>query len=779
MSLGPASDPTLPAAVNGDPAAPNSAQLAGRQITVSVFSSDEPIGKRRGLAADGSLRKVTSAPRLQSVRQVGFDTIEAFARYALDAPATEALTFGVCSLQEARVAVGDGDKREAVVARTKEYFAFAEGPGVLLLDCDPLPGETPLSPIEIVDLVRAAVPALRSVALSAKPSSSAHLHAPDGTELVGAAGVHIFVPVHAAQRIPALGAIIAERLWLAGHGRIKITGNGARHFATPIDTSVWSPERLVFVRAACEDGVDQRLGEISYFPGDCDDLVGESWLADLAPLTEEEQVGVAEVKRQAYVDAEPAARAAREKWVEQQLDKRVALAEERGEEIDREAVKASLHCDEHVLPGDLVLHPLGRGPITAREMFEEGAQWDGVRLADAFEPDYGDPRIALVVFSCDEPHIFSHAHGGQRYLFRSDVERDAEIAAEFDDLGPPARRKFEGAPAGEFIKGKPPAWLVKGLLPEAALGVVYGASGSGKTFFVLDLVAKVACGEPWRGKRTQQRKVAYICAEGVAGFRNRVQAYTRQHDADFGERLVVISQPPNLLDAGDAKELVAEIARGGAQVVVVDTFAQVTPGADENSAVDMGKALRVCRNIHDASGALVLLVLHTGKDPARGARGWSGTRAAADVEIEVTKGANDHSATITKMKDGEDGRAFGFKLIPIWLGDDEDGDEITSCVVTPCDFSEAPPPRRFGAKQRAVLDALYDLTPISGDAVAIEDVLTRAVEALPVDLEKRDRRREHARRALSELIAQAVIAEANGEVRAFDTTGGSKKEENK
>jgi hypothetical protein len=170
------------------------------------------------------------------------------------------------------------------------------------------------------------------------------------------------------------------------------------------------------------------------------------------------------------------------------------------------------------------------------------------------------------------------------------------------------------------------------------------------------------------------------------------------------------------------------------------------------------------------TGALVLLVHHSGKDASRGARGWSGTRAAADVEIEVSKNDCDHAATITKMKDGEDGRAFGFKLLPILLGHDEDGDEITSCIVSPSDFvPRAAPPKR-GANQRAVLGALHDLMPIAGDGVAIEQVLARAIDALPFDPEKggRDRRREYVQRALREIINQGEVVEASGLLRPAD-----------
>ena len=58
-------------------------------------------------------------------------------------------------------------------------------------------------------------------------------------------------------------------------------------------------------------------------------------------------------------------------------------------------------------------------------------------------------------------------------------------------------------------------WHVKHVIPKRGLTVVYGAPGSSKSFFVLDLVAHVARGIQWRGHRVVQSRVAYVAAEGV------------------------------------------------------------------------------------------------------------------------------------------------------------------------------------------------------------------------------------------------------------------------
>ena len=67
-------------------------------------------------------------------------------------------------------------------------------------------------------------------------------------------------------------------------------------------------------------------------------------------------------------------------------------------------------------------------------------------------------------------------------------------------------------------------WIIEGVLPKAALGDLFGSSGSGKTFLALDMVAAISEGTDWRGLDVVRGRVAYICAEGASGFRKRLRA---------------------------------------------------------------------------------------------------------------------------------------------------------------------------------------------------------------------------------------------------------------
>lgn len=245
------------------------------------------------------------------------------------------------------------------------------------------------------------------------------------------------------------------------------------------------------------------------------------------------------------------------------------------------------------------------------------------------------------------------------------------------------QKGFNITPAHEFAIGKPVSWIVKNVLPQADLGVIFGESGSGKTFFILDLVTCIAKGTEWRGNKVKQRNVVYIAAEGSGGMRNRLKAMAQQSGIVLDQLPIgILADAPNFMEVSQVKDVIRAVKTyGDVGLVVVDTFAQVMAGANENAGEDVGKALKHCREIHKRTGAMVILVHHAGKDSSKGARGWSGLRAASDVEIEVNRADDDRSATVTKLKDGQDGATFGFKLNTVQVDIDEDGDAVTSCVV--------------------------------------------------------------------------------------------------
>ena len=335
-------------------------------------------------------------------------------------------------------------------------------------------------------------------------------------------------------------------------------------------------------------------------------------------------------------------------------------------------------------------------------------------------------------------------------------------ADEFDIVEPepgakPRGQKYVFEPASSFASVEGLPWLVDDVLPQHGLAVVYGASGSGKTFGVLDLMMAVARGVPWRERYVEQAAVAYVVAEGSGGFRKRLSAYAQHHEADLnGLPFWVLNAAPNLLDKGDTKELITGLqALGKVGVVVVDTLAQTTAGGNENAGEDMGKALGHCKRIQEATGGLVLLVHHSGKDQAKGARGWSGLRAAVDAEIEVVRlETGGRYLRLTKAKDGEDNLEWGFDLDVVHLGHDARGKAITSCVVRTAEVPKATLTRKLGPVEVVVNDVIQEFAKAQTEGIEVEAVLAETVRRLPeAESGKRDTRRQRARRALENLSA--------------------------
>ena len=259
------------------------------------------------------------------------------------------------------------------------------------------------------------------------------------------------------------------------------------------------------------------------------------------------------------------------------------------------------------------------------------------------------------------------------------------------------------------------SYMVKGVLADGAMSVVYGPSNSGKTFFAMDIAFHVAAGVPeWFGRRVRQAAVLYLAAEGGRGAANRIVAMRQAHgvcDVPLALRragMDLLHSQADLQTVADLAAMVKAKAPGLPLLIVIDTLSRIMAGGDENSAQDMTALIRNIDAIREITGAHVMLVHHTGKDTARGARGHSSLRAATDTEIEVANEEGARAAMVTKQRDYQGGETFAFSLKSVVLGIDQDGDEVTSCTVEHEDSDEFKAARTtkkgLGGNQKIIAD---------------------------------------------------------------------------
>jgi putative DNA primase/helicase len=295
------------------------------------------------------------------------------------------------------------------------------------------------------------------------------------------------------------------------------------------------------------------------------------------------------------------------------------------------------------------------------------------------------------------------------------VTKQSALVAIDAEVGRRVKLKYEWAGSLDLDAVDCADELVEGLIGRNALGVLYGDSNTGKTFVAIDLGCAIARGVPWMGRRVEKGMVVYLATESPASVRTRLRAYQKHHGCRVPD-FVVVTTPVNLFRSSADTNAVIKLIRElesehgvKCELIIGDTLARLAAGANENSGDDMTIVLENLDRIRAEVNASVLPIHHTGKDAAKGMRGWSGMRAAIDTELEVTvDSAGIGTLEATKQRDmGRKDVRIGYRLHVVPLGTGKWGHPLTSCVVEPI---AAPAPIRkqapLGRAQQAVVGVL-------------------------------------------------------------------------
>ena len=228
--------------------------------------------------------------------------------------------------------------------------------------------------------------------------------------------------------------------------------------------------------------------------------------------------------------------------------------------------------------------------------------------------------------------------------------------------------------------------------------IVWGPPKSGKSFWVFDLVMHIALAWQYRGRRVQPAPVVYCAFEGQSGFEARVEAFRQHFLQDHQEPVPFYLEPVTIDLVKDERKLIALIRTTLGEscpgVLVLDTLNRSLAGS-ESKDEDMAAYVRAADAIRMAFECAVIVVHHCGIEGTR-PRGHTSLTGAADAQIAVKRDAvHNIIATVEWMKDGPEGDSIASALEVLIVGQDEDGEDITSCVVLPVSDAEA---KRAAAK---------------------------------------------------------------------------------
>lgn len=338
-----------------------------------------------------------------------------------------------------------------------------------------------------------------------------------------------------------------------------------------------------------------------------------------------------------------------------------------------------------------------------------------------------------------------------------DAADDFDVWDEVEPIGERARRRFLNI--NDLKALPPPRWLVPGLLVEDSIAAIYGAPESGKSFLALDIAMAIAGGVDWHGRRVTGGGVLYVAAEGASGFGKRVRAWEIDRGIDVGKFPLWLDHGEINLAAerdGGVRAFVSDVVEelGPLRLVVIDTLNQTAAGADENSAKDMGRYIASMKRIRDETGATVVVVHHSGKDPGKGMRGSSSLLGAMDTTVEVDRDKDRRSITVTvhKQKDAERDPPMRFNLERIDLPGEPDwnGRPPSSLVLRPTVMVDAA--SDFGGEATADdgLVALACELGASGGKVKASELLAAAAKRLGMS-------KSSAQRAVADKIPEGRI----------------------
>ena len=426
-------------------------------ITITKFTASRPdhLSKKFTLRS-GKLEKESGCKLIEGIAEkIGFDGIRGLVTLQNSLNSKQALAYSINGHDMAWV-VPKGVLATAthpklpVIARDREHFNWPEGAGIAFLDYDAPDGQEPLGRDQLLELLYAQWPALRTGPHLWRPSASSCIFdSRDDKELRGIAGQHIYANVKEPADLSRAGQVLIGKLWLAGHGWIKISESGAPLLRSPVD-AMFQPERLDFAGGAqCEAPLEQRLPEPLLLNPDAEPIDTRMTLPD---LTEAEQAEVARLQAEAKAAKAQEAAEVRARWMEARVGE---LAKRHpgvpGEEL-REVLQQAV--EGQMLTSKFVLYDARKRPVTVAAMLANPGEWHGKYIRDPLEPGYSS-SAAWVCLDDKGTFLYSHAHGlAVRYELR-DTDRmfadEPDAEANGDEGDGEDRAEAEGG-AGELLK---------------------------------------------------------------------------------------------------------------------------------------------------------------------------------------------------------------------------------------------------------------------------------------------------------------------------------------
>lgn len=242
----------------------------------------------------------------------------------------------------------------------------------------------------------------------------------------------------------------------------------------------------------------------------------------------------------------------------------------------------------------------------------------------------------------------------QRDSFEA-LRKCADLKGSQSNTSTTQRKKWEIMHATKLKELPQISWIIPGVIPDRSITVLFGPSGSGKSFLALDYALQIA----------QHHPVMYVIYEGEYGYWQRIAAWSKHNMQGVGQLFVCIGSLA-LMETHDFEQFIMANKDIKPKLVIIDTVARAMLGADENSSRDMGLFTEACEHMKRELDCAVMVVHHTNKGGIS-ERGSGALRGAADAMIKQVMEDDLIIVESSKTKDAEPfpTRYLKFLKIPV------------------------------------------------------------------------------------------------------------------
>ena len=219
----------------------------------------------------------------------------------------------------------------------------------------------------------------------------------------------------------------------------------------------------------------------------------------------------------------------------------------------------------------------------------------------------------------------------------------------------------------------PPGWLIEGLWPADAYGVLAAEDKAGKTWAILDLAVSVAAGRPWLGAFScpQAGRVLVFLGEGnqraIVRRLRAICAHKHLQVEQLAARIRLCFRVPRLTSGADLAAVAGELTAAPAALVILDPLYLAVGVAGAGADLyAMGAVLSAIQSVCQQAGAALVVVTHWNKTgEGRGAKRISGVGPGAWGRV-LASAAVAHRTT---SPDGASTVVLGFEVVGGELAD--------------------------------------------------------------------------------------------------------------